>query len=78
RSVVFDLAPSLGFIAEESVLFAADIESAEEVILTTAVAGAVPVRGRGGVATDALATAFANLFSVVSQPESGEGSGGKS
>jgi branched-chain amino acid aminotransferase len=78
RGVVFDLAPSLGFIAEESVLVASDIESAEEVILTTAVAGAVAASGRGGIAADALTRAFAEVFSGSSGQDSIAGSGGES
>jgi hypothetical protein len=76
--VVLDLASSLGFIAGESVLVASDIESADEVILTTAVAGAVAASGRGGIAADALARAFAEVFSGSSGQDSIAGSGGES
>lgn len=62
RRVVFEASSELGFSAEEAPLTAADVDSADEVVLTTAVAGAIAVRGRGGPAAEALATWFARLF----------------
>lgn len=62
RGVVFDLAPRLGLVARECRLIPADLDEAEEVFLTTAVAGARAVRGRGGPVTDAVAAAFDALL----------------
>lgn len=62
RGVVFEVAPSLGYIAREARLSPADYDGAEEVFLTTAVAGAVPVRGREGEAAAAVAAEFERLF----------------
>ena len=58
REVVFDLAPRLGLDALEASLTQTDLESADEVFLTNAVAGPVAVRGRGGPVVDALAGAW--------------------
>ncbi len=71
RSVVFDVAESLGFLAEEAMLSVADLDAAEEVILTTAVAGAVAVRDRGGAATERLEEVFARLFAGEGLPGQG-------
>lgn len=62
RGVVFDFAASLGLHAEEKLLFAEDLDTADEVILTTAVAGAVAARDRGGPVTETLARMFAQVF----------------
>ena len=62
RGVVFDFAASLGLCAEEKVIFAEDLDTADELLLTTAVAGAVAVRDRGGPATEALTKMFAQVF----------------
>jgi branched-subunit amino acid aminotransferase/4-amino-4-deoxychorismate lyase len=64
RGVVFDVAAALGYEAAEAPLTPADLDSAEEVFLTTAVAGARPVRGRGGPAAAALGKAFERLFAA--------------
>jgi branched-subunit amino acid aminotransferase/4-amino-4-deoxychorismate lyase len=58
RGVVFDLAPGLALVARECRLIPADLDEAQEVFLTTAIAGARAVRGRGGPVTDAIAAAF--------------------
>jgi branched-subunit amino acid aminotransferase/4-amino-4-deoxychorismate lyase len=62
RGVVLDRAAALGYEAAETPLLPAHLDSADEVILTTAVAGARAVRGRGGPAADALTAEFARLF----------------
>lgn len=62
RRVVFDLAPTLALSAEETVLTPEDYETADEVFLTTAVAGAVAIRGRGGPVSDRVAEAFGRLW----------------
>jgi len=62
RRAVFGIAPSLGFSAEEYPLAVSDVQSAEEVILTTAVAGAIAVRGRGGRVAGILRAHFERLF----------------
>lgn len=64
RGVVFDLAARLGFPARERALTPQDFEQAEEVFFTTAVAGAVPERGRGGPLAAAIASAFAGEFAL--------------
>lgn len=55
RGLVFDVAASLGFTAEEGRLARGDLDSADEVFLTNAYGGVVPVRDRGGAAAEALA-----------------------
>ncbi|MHB1323763.1 MAG: aminotransferase class IV [Coriobacteriia bacterium] len=62
RGVVFELAPALGYEVIEASLTPAEVDSADEVVLTTAVAGARGVRGRGGEAASALEAAFDRLF----------------
>lgn len=64
RSVVFDVAPALGYEVAAAELTPADLDGADELILTTAVAGARAVCGRGGPAAEALAGAFERLFSA--------------
>lgn len=58
RGVVFDVSLGLGLVTRECRLIPPDLEEAEEVFLTTAVAGARAVRGRGGPVTDSVAAAF--------------------
>ncbi len=62
RGVVYDLAPGLGYKAGEAGLTAGDLERAEEVLLSNALAGVVPVRGRGGSAAKALRKAFDSVW----------------
>lgn len=64
RGVVFDLAARLGIPAFERELTPDDFARAQEVFFTTAVAGAVPARGRGGDLTSAIANAFDGVFAV--------------
>ncbi|MBN1192830.1 MAG: aminotransferase class IV [Coriobacteriia bacterium] len=64
RGVVFDVAAALGYEAVEALLTPADLDAADEVLLTTAVAGARAVRGRGGPAAAALGEAFERLFAA--------------
>jgi len=59
REVVFDLAPGCGLCAAEAELTLADLETADEVFFSNAVAGVVAARGRAGTAAGALRTAFA-------------------
>lgn len=62
RGVVFDIAADLGYVAREARLTPEDYDVAEEVFLTTAVAGAVSVRGREGDAAVTVAAEFERLF----------------
>jgi branched-chain amino acid aminotransferase len=62
RAVVFDMAPGLGLTPEERTLAPKDFRSAEEAGFSTAVAGVVAVRGRGGPAMEALAKGFGERF----------------
>jgi len=64
RGVVFELGPGLGYDVVEVPLTPEEVDSADEVLLTTAVAGARGVRGRGGEAASALSTAFDRLFAA--------------
>lgn len=64
RGVVLDAAPALGLTAEETALTLADLAAADEVILTTAVAGARAVRDRGGPVAEKLTAAFETLFAA--------------
>ncbi len=64
RGVVLDAASALGYRAEERELNVLDLAAADEVILTTAVAGARAVRDRGGPVAEALRGAFELLFSA--------------
>jgi len=65
RGVVLDAAPALGIRAQERELTPIDLAAADEVILTTAVAGARAVRGRGGPVAATLQSAFELLFSAA-------------
>ncbi|MDO9108578.1 MAG: aminotransferase class IV [Coriobacteriia bacterium] len=62
RGVVLDAAEALGIHAEEGEITLADLANADEVILTTAVAGARAVRERGGAVAEKLSAAFDTLF----------------
>jgi branched-subunit amino acid aminotransferase/4-amino-4-deoxychorismate lyase len=62
RAVVFEMAPGLGFTAEEAVLGPSEYERAEEAAFSTAVAGVVAMRDRGGPTMDALSDAFDAVF----------------
>jgi branched-subunit amino acid aminotransferase/4-amino-4-deoxychorismate lyase len=64
REAVFDLAAGCGYAASEAALIPADLEAADEVFFTNAVAGVVPARGRGGEAVAALAAAFEREFEL--------------
>lgn len=66
RGLVFELAPGFGLEAVEAPVGIDDFERAQEVFLTTAVAGAVAVRGRGGPVTEAFSRAFEDLFGGAS------------
>lgn len=63
RGVVLDGAPAMGIAVEEREITLLDLAQADEVILTTAVAGARGVRDRSGPVAAALASAFELLFS---------------
>jgi|GEM_PF-1549474 len=68
RAVVLGrLAHEIGVPAAEAELTVADYESAEEVVLTTAVAGAVAARARGGDVSRALGAAFERAFGVAGE-----------
>lgn len=62
RGVVLDAALAAGYQVVEKPLTPADVDDADEVFLTTAVAGARGVRDRGGVAAERLAAVFETLF----------------
>lgn len=62
RGVVFEIALPFGYQVVEERLIRADVEEADEVFLTTAVAGARSVRGRSGPAATLLAEAFEAIF----------------
>ncbi len=62
RCVVFEIAERRGIIAHECGLVATDVVQADELFLTTAVAGAVPVRGCGGALCATIAHEFARIF----------------
>ncbi len=64
RGAVFDLGPLLGYEVAEEPLTLDRLAEADELFLTTAVAGARPVRGRGGEAAAAVAVAFDRLFAA--------------
>lgn len=68
RSVVFEIAPGFGLEAVETMLGVDDYERAQEVFLTTAVAGAVAVRDRGGPVSDAFVRVFEGLFGGTACP----------
>lgn len=65
RGVVIDVAPALGYEVTEKRLSAADYARADEAFFTTAVAGAVSIRGREGAAAESLAAEFARLFGTL-------------
>jgi branched-subunit amino acid aminotransferase/4-amino-4-deoxychorismate lyase len=62
RGVVFDTATALGYAPAEAPLTPADLDAADEILLTTAVAGARAVHGHGGPASEALFGVFERLF----------------
>jgi len=62
RGVVFDAAVRLGYVAEQSILPADILDSADEVFFSNALAGVVPARERMGPASMALAQEFRRLF----------------
>jgi branched-subunit amino acid aminotransferase/4-amino-4-deoxychorismate lyase len=62
RGVVFDVAANHGYMPREARITPDGYDAAEEIFLTTAVAGAVPVRGREGDAVVAIASEFDRLF----------------
>ena len=62
RGVVFDVAAGLGYTAEEAEVSEELLDHADEVFLTNALAGAVAVRGRSGLASTALREVFRGLF----------------
>jgi branched-chain amino acid aminotransferase len=64
RGVVFDLASRLRIPARERAMTASDFAQAEEAFFTTAVAGAVPVRERGGSVAARIARAFESEFTL--------------
>lgn len=64
RGFVLDVAPTLGLVAKSAELVPPDLDDADEVFLTTAVAGAVAVRGRGGPVSEMLAAEFERVFAA--------------
>ncbi|MDP2182284.1 MAG: aminotransferase class IV [Actinomycetota bacterium] len=68
RSVVLEVAPRFGIEAVETKLGIDDYERAQEVFLTTAVAGAVAVRDRGGSVSEAFVRVFEDLFGGAACP----------
>ncbi|MDH4140307.1 MAG: aminotransferase class IV [Coriobacteriia bacterium] len=62
RAVVLESARSVGYTAEEAVLTAEDFAGADEVIFTTALAGAVGARHKTGPAAESLKRLFDTLF----------------
>jgi len=62
--VLADIAPQLGLSAREWALTRDDFDSADEVVLTTAVAGARAVKGRGGHVAELLTAQFDRVFGV--------------
>lgn len=58
REVVFDIARRLGLEVEEAPLTVLDLDQADEVFLTNAIAGPVAVRGRSGPVVETLARAW--------------------
>jgi len=66
RGVVFDLALGPGYEAEEATLTTQDLERADEVFLSNALAGVVAVRGRGGPAAEVLGEAFDGMWTGAS------------
>lgn len=69
RGVVFDYARRCGYEAVECVLTLEDLSTADEVFMSNALAGVVPVRGRSGRASSVLGETFQALFaSRTSEP----------
>jgi branched-subunit amino acid aminotransferase/4-amino-4-deoxychorismate lyase len=64
RRFVFGEAGAAGLHAEVASLTVADLDSADEVFLTNAFGGAVPLRGRGGPVTTRVAALFARVWDV--------------
>lgn len=62
RGAVFDHAAECGVEASECELTLGQLEAADEVFLSNALGGIVPVRGRGGPVSVALRAAFERLF----------------
>ena len=62
RLVLQDLAPALGLSAEVRPLALAELEYADEVLLSNAIGGVVPAAGRGGPVGDDLAAAFEEVL----------------
>lgn len=64
RGVVFDHATQCGYEAVECVLSPGDLKTADEVFMSNALAGVVPVRGRSGRAVSVLGDVFLTLFAA--------------
>lgn len=64
RAFVLDLARELGIPAEERPIPASEFNDATEAFFTTAVAGAIAVRDRGGPVSARIAQAFSRAFTV--------------
>jgi branched-subunit amino acid aminotransferase/4-amino-4-deoxychorismate lyase len=62
RAIVLEIAVEVGVRAAEAELGPRELEEAEEAAFSTAVAGVVPIRDRGGPVTAALAARFDELF----------------
>ncbi|MBS3956347.1 MAG: bifunctional anthranilate synthase component I family protein/class IV aminotransferase [Clostridiales bacterium] len=62
REVVFDIAGEIGAPAREAEITSRDLEGADEVFFTNALAGVVSARGRGGPVAERLSTAFELLM----------------
>jgi para-aminobenzoate synthetase/4-amino-4-deoxychorismate lyase len=62
RGVVLDFADACGYAAHEADVTVAQLGQADEVFLSNALAGIVPVRGRAGPAARAVAEVFHALF----------------
>lgn len=63
RGVIFDAARDLGYEASQESLTVHDLERADEVFLSNALAGVVPVLGRAGEACNALEDVFRGVCS---------------
>jgi len=66
RAVVLDLAAGCGYAASAATLALADLDTADEVFFSNALAGVVAARGRGGPACAALTAAFEREFGFPS------------
>lgn len=64
RAFVLDLARELGIPAQERPIPASEFNDAAEAFFTTAVAGAIAVRDRGGPVSVRIAQAFSRAFTV--------------